>query len=145
VATIRELRSDDWDDWHALWTDYLAFYRAELKEETGRAAFERMCEGWDGMFGLIGLDGEGRGIGMADCVIHATTWSRQPKCYLEDLFVAPAARGQDLGRALLEAVKEQASARGAPHLYWHTQQYNGRARSLYDQVGNPTSFVVYEM
>jgi len=145
VATIRELRNDDWDDWKALWTGYLGFYRAELKEETGRATFERMCEGSDGMFGLIALDVEGRGIGMADCVIHATTWSRRPTCYLEDLFVAPAARGQDLGRALLEAVKEQASARGAGRVYWHTQQYNGRARSLYDQVGRPTSFVVYEM
>ena len=96
------------------------------------------------MFGLLAVDDTGRGIGMANCVVHAPTWSRQPTCYLEDLFVAPAARGQDIGRALL-AAKEAATARGADRLYWHTQQYNGRARSLYDQVGRPTSFVVYEM
>jgi GNAT superfamily N-acetyltransferase len=82
---------------------------------------------------------------MANCVVHATTWSRQPKCYLEDLYVDPASRGQDVGRALLEAVKAAGTERGAETLYWHTQQYNGRARSLYDQVGRPTSFVVYEM
>ena len=145
MATIRELRTDDWDDWRALWTGYLGFYRAALREETGRATFARMCEERDGLFGLIALDAAGRGIGMADCVIHATTWSRRPTCYLEDLFVAPGARGQDLGRALLEAVKEQATARDAGRVYWHTQEYNGRARSLYDQVGHPTSFVVYEM
>ncbi|HWF16163.1 MAG TPA: GNAT family N-acetyltransferase [Acidimicrobiales bacterium] len=145
MATIRELQATDRDDWDALWKDYLAFYRAELSEATGRATFERLCAGGEGMFGLIGLDEEGRGIGMANCVIHATTWSRQPTCYLEDLFVAPAARGHDLGRALLGAVKEQAAARGARRVYWHTQQYNGPARSLYDQVGRPTSFVVYEM
>ena len=52
---------------------------------------------------------------------------------------------RDVGRALLLAVKEAAVARGADRVYWHTQQYNGRARSLYDQVGQPTSFVVYEM
>ena len=144
MATIRELRSDDWNDWRALWAGYLDFYRAELSDEVSRSTFERLCEGRD-MFGLIGLDEEGRGVGMADCVIHATTWSRQPTCYLEDLFVAPAARGKDLGRALLGAVKEQAAARGAGRVYWHTQQYNGRARSLYDQVAHPTSFVVYEM
>ena len=97
------------------------------------------------MFGLLALDDAGTGIGMANCVVHASTWSRQPKCYLEDLFVDPAARGEDVGRALLEAVKEAATARGADPVYWHTQQYNGRARSLYDQVGRPTSFVVYEM
>ena len=145
MATIRDLTVDDWDDWRALWSGYLAFYRAELSDATTRATFERLCAGGDGLFGLIGLDDEGTGIGMANCVIHATTWSRQPKCYLEDLFVAPSARGGDLGRALLGAVKEQAAARDASGVYWHTQQYNGRARSLYDQVGRPTSFVVYEM
>ncbi len=145
MATIRDLAVDDWDNWRALWSGYLAFYRAELSDDTTRATFERLCAGRDGLFGLIGLDEEGKGIGMANCVIHSTTWSRRPKCYLEDLFVAPAARGGDLGRALLGAVKEQAAARGAGHVYWHTQLYNGRARSLYDQVGRPTSFVVYEM
>ena len=58
---------------------------------------------------------------------------------------APPARGRDVGRALLDAVKEAAVGRGARRVYWHTQEYNGRARSLYDQVGRPTSFVVYEM
>ncbi len=28
--------------------------------------------------------------------------------------------------------------------YWHTQSYNAPARSLYDEVARPTSFVVYE-
>ncbi|HWD55133.1 MAG TPA: GNAT family N-acetyltransferase [Acidimicrobiales bacterium] len=154
MATIRALTEADWDDWQALWSGYLAFYRAGLSEDTTRATFQRLCGGGggggegegegEGMFGLLGLDVEGRGIGMAHCVIHATTWSRQPTCYLEDLFVAPAARGGDLGRALLAAVKEQAAARGAGRVYWHTQEFNGRARSLYDQVGRLTSFVVYE-
>jgi GNAT superfamily N-acetyltransferase len=145
VGTIRTLRTEDWDDWRALFGGYLAFYRAELKDETTRATFERLCAGTDGLFGLLALDDGGRGIGLADCVMHATTWSGQPKCYLEDLFVAPAARGHDVGRRLLEAVRSEARRRGAARVYWHTQQYTGRARSLYDQVGRPTSFVVYEM
>lgn len=144
MAAIGELRADDWNDWRALWRDYLAFYRADLSEETGQATFDALCRGRD-MFGLMAFDEEARGVGMANCVLHATTWSRQPTCYLEDLFVAPAARGHDLGRALLAAVKQEASARGAGRVYWHTQQYNGRARSLYDQVARLTSFAVYEM
>jgi GNAT superfamily N-acetyltransferase len=145
VGTIRALQRDDWDDWRTLWAGYLAFYRAELSDETARATFDRLCDGTEGMFGLIALDDAGRGIGLADCVVHASTWSRRPKCYLEDLFVGPAARGHDVGRALLEAVKQAGAERGAERVYWHTQQYNGRARSLYDQVATPTSFVVYEM
>jgi hypothetical protein len=33
---------------------------------------------------------------------------------------------------------------GADRIYWHTQQYNGRARSLYDTLATATSFVVHE-
>jgi GNAT superfamily N-acetyltransferase len=145
TTPIRALGADDWDDWRALWAGYLAFYRAELSDTASRATFDALCVEEHGMFGLIALDDAGRGIGMANCVVHATTWSRQPKCYLEDLFVAQASRGHDVGRALLSAVKHAAAAHGAGDVYWHTQQYNGRARSLYDQVARPTSFVVYEM
>jgi GNAT superfamily N-acetyltransferase len=145
VATLRALTEDDWDDWRALWAGYLAFSRAEVSDATTRATFGRLCAGGDGMFGLLALDESGRGIGMANCVVHATTWSRQPTCYLQDLFVAPSARGHDVGRALFDGIARAAKEHGAGRVYWHTQQYNGAARSLYDRVGRPTSFVVYEM
>jgi GNAT superfamily N-acetyltransferase len=145
VGTIRALSDEDWDDWSTLWAGYLAFYRAELRDETSRASFDRLCDANDAMFGLLAVDDAGHGIGLANCVVHPSTWSRRPKCYLEDLFVAPTARGADVGQALLLAVKSSATERGAELVYWHTQQYNGRARSLYDTVGRPTSFVVYEM
>ena len=145
MGTIRALRDGYWDDWTPLWAGYLAFYRAELDDLTTQSTFERLCAGDEGMFGLLALDDAGQAIGMANCVVHASTWSRQPKCYLEDLFVAPSARGHDVGRGLLVAVQRAGIERGADRVYWHTQQYNGRARSLYDQVGRPTSFVVYEM
>jgi GNAT superfamily N-acetyltransferase len=145
VHTLRGLEAGDWARWQPLWAGYLAFYRAELSEETTRYAFDRLTGGDSTMFGLLALNEEDEGIGLAHCVVHPATWSEKPSCYLEDLFVAPAARGTDLGRAILEEAKRLSVGRGADRLYWHTQVYNGRARSLYDQVGRPTSFVVYEM
>jgi GNAT superfamily N-acetyltransferase len=130
---------------HPLWEGYLRFYRAELSEEITRHTFARLIGGEGEMFGLLARDETGEGVGLAHCVIHSTTWSSQPSCYLEDLYVSPAARGGDLGRALLEEAKRQSVVRGAGRLYWHTQEYNGRARSLYDLVGRSTSFIVYEM
>lgn len=145
VHTIRSLAEGDWDEWRPLWQGYLEFYRAELSEETTTATFGRLTSQADGMFGLLAVSDSGDGIGLAHCVVHPTTWSGQPNGYLEDLFVAPTARGSDLGRALLEEAQRAAAERGADHLYWHTQEYNGRARSLYDQVARLTSFVVYEL
>jgi GNAT superfamily N-acetyltransferase len=145
VEGIRALTSGDWAQWIPLWQGYLAFYRAELSEATTRATFDRLTGDEADMFGLIAVGADGAGLGLAHCITHPTTWSRRPYCYLEDLFVAPSARGSDLGRRLLESAKEAADTHGAGRLYWHTQEYNGRARSLYDQVGRATSFIVYEM
>jgi GNAT superfamily N-acetyltransferase len=145
VRTIRRLEEGDWDHWHSLWAGYLSFYRAELSEETTRQTFDRLTRATDGMFGLFATSARGEGLGLAHCIVHPTTWSRRPYCYLEDLFVSPEARGSNLGRTLLEEAKRESVDLGAGRLYWHTQEYNGRARSLYDQVARSTSFIVYEM
>jgi GNAT superfamily N-acetyltransferase len=145
MDTIRLLDAEDWDRWLPLWEGYLDFYRAQLSDETTRATFDRLTGEVDGMFGFLAVNEAEDGLGLAHCLVHPTTWSRRPICYLEDLFVAPAARGSVLGHALLVEAKRSSEERGAGRLYWHTQQYNGRARSLYDQVARPTSFIVYEM
>jgi GNAT superfamily N-acetyltransferase len=98
------------------------------------------------MTGLVAEDpaGTGRLAGLAHLVFHPSTWASQPYCYLEDLFVAPPARGSGLSRQLIDAVYAEADRRGAARVYWETQEYNGAARSLYDLVAHRTSFVVYE-
>jgi GNAT superfamily N-acetyltransferase len=67
----------------------------------------------------------------------------KPNCYLEDLFVDPSARGSGAAKALILAVEEAARAAGAFRLYWHTQEYNAAARSLYDTITPRSSFIVY--
>jgi GNAT superfamily N-acetyltransferase len=145
VHSTRRLQATDWTRWQPLWAGYLDFYRAGVSEETTRDTFARLTGGSTDMFGLLAVNEQDVGIGMAHCVVHPTTWSRGPTCYLEDLYVAPTARGSDVGRALLERAKQLSIEHGADRLYWHTQEYNGRARSLYDQVARSTSFIVYEM
>ena len=145
MHTIHELGQGHWEQWQPLWEGYLQFYRTELPEGVTRTTFARLVEGDTTMFGLLAVNEQGDGIGLAHCVVHPSTWSEEPSCYLEDLFVAPTARGSDVGRSLLEAAQRTSVQRSAGRLYWHTQSYNGRARSLYDLVARPTSFVVYEM
>lgn len=140
---IRLLAEGDLDGWEPLWLGYLDFYREELDEQVTKTTFGRLVAGNADCFGLLALQEE-RAVGMANCVMHTSTWSSGPVCYLEDLFVAPEARGSGLGRQLIEATEQEAAARGAEKLYWHTQAFNGRARSLYDQVAQLQSMVVYE-
>jgi GNAT superfamily N-acetyltransferase len=144
MTTVRELRHEDRVAWSELWAAYLRFYRAEVAPEVTEQTFMRMTERGDGCFGLAGEGDDGTVVGFAHCVLHPSTWSRGGTCYLEDLYVDSGHRGTGAARALIEAAGEQGRAAGAETLYWHTQAFNGRARSLYDTVARLTPFVHYE-
>ncbi|MBV8462864.1 MAG: GNAT family N-acetyltransferase [Acidimicrobiales bacterium] len=142
---IRPLADNDFDQWLPLWQGYLGFYRASLTQDTTSKTFERLARREDGLSALVAQGDDSYAlIGLAHMVFHPSTWSRRPYCYLEDLFVSPRARGTAVARDLITAVYAEADRQGAARTYWHTQQYNAPARSLYDQLGNATSFVVYQ-
>jgi GNAT superfamily N-acetyltransferase len=144
LVRVRQLRDEDRVAWDELWRGYLRFYRADVSAAVTEATFARLRDETDGLLGLIAADADDRPVGLAHLVFHPSTWSKTSYCYLEDLFVSPAARGGGIAHALFDAVYAAARERGAEKVYWHTQQYNGAARSLYDTVGNVTSFIVYE-
>lgn len=54
---------------------------------------------------------------------------------MNDLYVVPAARGQGVGRALIEASAAVARERGAYRLTWVTAPDNEAAQRLYDSTG----------
>ena len=59
------------------------------------------------------------------------------------LLAAREIRG--VGRALIEAVAQQARAAGAQRCYWLTQQDNHAARALYDKVARFHGFIRYDV
>jgi GNAT superfamily N-acetyltransferase len=141
---IRLVAKGDFAAWRELWQGYLDFYRAVLSEEATLTTFDRLVGRVEGFTGFVAEDGPGRLLGFAHVVFHPSTWSTGPYCYLEDLFVEPSARGSSTAGDLIAAVYVEADRRGVTRTYWHTQQYNSAARSLYDQLAHPTSFMVYE-
>ena len=142
--SVRPLAADDEAAWRPLWEGYLRFYRHALPEAVTRATFERLRSRDDGLAGFVAVDRHDEPIGLAHAVFHPSTWTTAGYCYLEDLFVARGWRGGGVARALIEAVYGEADARGAERVYWHTQEFNAPARSLYDQVAHRTSFIRYE-
>jgi ribosomal protein S18 acetylase RimI-like enzyme len=57
------------------------------------------------------------------------------ECYLAELYVAPARRGQGLGRALMTAAIDEARARGADYMDLGTSEDDVAARALYESLG----------
>ena len=76
-------------------------------------------------------------------MIHRTTWSEKPICYLQDLFTVPEARGSGIGRKLIDAVNQMARAKNCFRVYWQTHESNLQAQELYDKVADKSGFIVY--
>lgn len=138
---IRPLEISDRLQWDALWNGYLTFYETTLPPTTYDATFDALLLKKD-MCGLV-AEHEDSLLGLAHVVFHAHCWRPEGVTYLQDLFVLPEARGTGMGRALIEAVYALADARGRPAVYWTTQDFNHRARQLYDRVGQLTPFIKY--
>jgi GNAT superfamily N-acetyltransferase len=143
MSNIRPLLSSDRPQWDPLWQGYLRFYRQHLPIEVTDATFARLTDENSQPHALVAEDG-GRIVGFAHYLFHPSTWSLTGYCYLEDLFVDPAARGAGAGRALIEAVYAAADRAGASSVYWMTQEFNSDARALYDTIAHRTSFIRYE-
>lgn len=144
MIRTRPLHPRDEPAWRVLWGDYLDFYETVLPEEVLAASFSRLTDpGVLDYHGLIAEDAEGRPMGVAHYIFHRHGWRLEEVTYLQDLYVAPAARGTGMGRALIEAVFAAADAAGRPHVYWLTQSFNSTARQLYDRIGEATPFVKY--
>ena len=144
ALSVRALRADDEPQWRALWTDYLAFYETSVTEEVYASTFARLLGPDIRDFNALVAERDGRLLGLTHYLFHRHAWRIEEVCYLQDLYALPEARGQGVGRALIEAVYAAADAHGAPAVYWLTQDFNLTARKLYDRIGRLTPFVKYQ-
>jgi GNAT superfamily N-acetyltransferase len=140
---VRPLAAADRSQWNGLWQGYLRFYEASVTDEVSQLTWARILDPEAPIMGLCAATADGRLLGIVHYLFHPVTWAAGPRCYLEDLFTSPEARGQGVGRALIEAVYAAADARGADQVYWLTQDTNTTARRLYDQVAKVTPFIKY--
>ena len=73
--------------------------------------------------------------GVAEIRFRPSIMTGELDAYLEELYVAPAMRGQGLGRALLEGAMDTARERGATHMDLGTSEDDTAARGLYESAG----------
>lgn len=140
MIELGPLRPEDRARWEVLARGYKAFYETSVTDEEYDATWKRLLAAQDVFGSAARLDGHV--VGIAHYLFHANPWT-PGSCYLQDLFVDEAARGQGAARALIEHVARAARDRGAERLYWHTKQDNERARILYDKVATFRGFISY--
>jgi len=73
--------------------------------------------------------------GLAVLRFRPSIWVEGLECYLAELYVRPALRGEGRGRALMEAVLAFARGRGAGYIELNTGEDDKAARGLYESLG----------
>jgi ribosomal protein S18 acetylase RimI-like enzyme len=83
---------------------------------------------------LIARSDSGQPLGFATVFWSWQTLSAARAGVMNDLFVVPEARGQGVGRALIEECRRRAAERGAAELVWETALDNETAQRLYRAI-----------
>jgi GNAT superfamily N-acetyltransferase len=143
---IRNVDRNDRPQWEVLWDGYNAFYGRSgptaLDPAITELTWARFFEPTEPVHCLVAVD-ENKVVGLVHYLFHRSTTRAADVCYLQDLFTAESARGQGIGRRLIEAVMDAARRAGSSRVYWQTKVDNHAARGLYDRVAKHTGFIVY--
>ena len=140
---VRFVVPEDFSQWACLWKGYNLFYgRDSLPADITQATWDRFFKGHEPVHALV-VERSGQLLGLAHYLFHRSTIAIEAVCYMQDLFTHESARGQGVGRMLIEAVYKEARIAGSHRVYWQTHESNLVARKLYDDVAELSGFIVY--
>jgi GNAT superfamily N-acetyltransferase len=141
-AVVRPAAPADEPRWRELFDAYTRFYEREPDDAIAKHAWARIHDPKSPVFAAV-AEVDGRVVGIANYLLHESTGSFRPVCYLQDLFVDPQVRGAGIGKTLIDWLVAEMKAHKWSRLYWSTRETNYRARALYDQYGPHSGFLRY--
>ena len=143
---IAPIAPEELDELLPLIAAYQRFYEVEkVDDDRNRAFFRRfLAPSEDGL--ILGARSAGRLVGYACLYWHFSSLEACESVLMNDLFVDESARGQGVGRALIEAATAVAREREVPFVEWSTAPDNKTAQRLYDSTGaERTEWFSYEL
>tara|TARA_R110002095_G_scaffold127694_2_gene110720 strand:+ start:3055 stop:3447 length:393 start_codon:yes stop_codon:yes gene_type:complete len=81
--------------------------------------------------------------GIVHYILHPTTGSIQPVCYMQDVYIDPDYRRKGIGKRLVNEVTEIGKREKWTRMYWLTQFGNVEAKSMYENFGVKLDFTLY--
>lgn len=132
------------DNWEALYAGYAAFYRVTQTPEMRATVWGWIMDPAHEVKAFVAEDAAGHAVGLAHYRPFARPLAAATGGFLDDLFVAPEARGARVAEALIEAVAEEGRRRGWNVIRWITADDNYRARTTYDRIATRTMWITYD-
>ena len=131
-------------DWERLYAGYAEFYRVTQTPEMRERVWGWIMDPAHETRAFVAEDASGRALGLAHYRPFARPLAAATGCYLDDLFVAPEARGMRVGEALIAALEAEARQHGWTVIRWITADDNYRARTAYDRLATRTMWITYD-
>ena len=141
---IRKLERKDKENWIKLYCGYAKFYKVAMNQEILDTLWEWIHNETHDV-NAICYEFKGKIVGIA----HYRTMPRPIKGqyigFLDDLFVEPEFRGQQIAQKLIIYLKSLSKANNWNGIRWITHSSNENAKKLYDKIANNTGFELYEL
>jgi GNAT superfamily N-acetyltransferase len=132
---IRPVTEQDLDELLPLLRGYCEFYETDPTDEALLELSRWLLEHPEDGIQVLARDDRGTAIGFSTIYWTWRTMYAARVAVLEDLFVAPDARGTGVADDLIRDAVDRAREHGARDLTWQTAKSNERAQGVYDRIG----------
>jgi GNAT superfamily N-acetyltransferase len=142
--TIDEPRADEYPAWRALFAEYALSQRITMNDK----AFERVW-GWildpqHPVSCLVIRDRDNTPVALAHYREFPCPLGASVGCFLDDLYVTPAVRGNGIAGLLLDALTVLARERGWHVVRWFADTANAPARRVYAHRARAMPWITYD-
>ncbi|WP_440873957.1 GNAT family N-acetyltransferase [Thalassotalea sp. PLHSN55] len=144
-TVVCELSLHDRTGWESLYRGYADFYQVPMNQEILDNVWSWIFDENQQFYALIAKDEAGHCLGLMHYRAMPSPARGKFVGFLDDLFVAPTARGTGAVDALFEALNNAATKNGWPFVRWLTADNNYKARSVYDKLAERTQWITYQM
>jgi GNAT superfamily N-acetyltransferase len=135
VIEITRVGEGDLDELLPLMRGYCDFYEVSPPDDALLALARALIADPEREGVQLIARNDGEAVGFATIYWSWATTIAARIGVMNDLFVAPSARGTGAADALIRACVEECREHGADELTWQTARDNTRAQRVYDRIG----------
>jgi ribosomal protein S18 acetylase RimI-like enzyme len=106
MISVRPLIQSDYASWGVLYLEYAEFYQVSQTQKMRDEVWSWLHDTNHEVNGFIAVNNEGTAVGLAHYRSFARPLSATVGGFLDDLFVMPSSRGNEVGKKLIEAITQ---------------------------------------
>lgn len=145
TVTVRQADQKDREGWDALFEEYCRFGGEEQTVEMRDRVWGWIADPTAQTRCFVVESENQQLVGF----VHFRSYERPMPAtigaYIDDMFVAPVARGQGIVDMMIQAVGNFATDQGWDVVRWMTSETNYRARAVYDRHAKKSNWITYQL